>query len=97
MRVKIIFRTLNGLKRLRLAGMERLMEGVNWWESYCLIWERLEPLDASVHLNISADEHLPAGAEKPWTTWKALNPGFPQKSENDMTFPWLFRDFSMTI
>ena len=32
-----------------------------------------EPLDASVHLNISADEHLPAGAENPWTTWKALN------------------------
>ena len=23
--------------------------------------------------NISADEHLPAGAENPWTTWKALN------------------------
>ena len=22
---------------------------------------------------ISADEHLPAGAENPWTTWKALN------------------------
>ena len=38
------------------------------------LWsERLEALDASVHLNISADEHLPAGAEKPWTTWKALN------------------------
>ena len=38
------------------------------------IWrERLKPLDASVHLNISADEHLPAGAENPWTTWKALN------------------------
>ena len=38
------------------------------------LWrERLEPLDASVHVNISADEHLPAGAEKPWTTWKALN------------------------
>ena len=35
--------------------------------------ERLEPLDASVHLNISADEHLPAGAENPLTTWKALN------------------------
>ena len=31
------------------------------------------PLDATVHLNISADEHLPAGAENPWTTWKALN------------------------
>ena len=31
------------------------------------------PLDASVHLNISADEHLPAGADYPWTTWKALN------------------------
>ena len=38
------------------------------------LWrETLEPLDASVHLNISADEHLPVGAEKPWTTWKALN------------------------
>ena len=38
------------------------------------LWrERLEPLDASVHLNISADEHLPAGAENPGTTWKALN------------------------
>ena len=30
-------------------------------------------LHACVHLNISADEHLPAGAENPWTTWKALN------------------------
>ena len=38
------------------------------------LWrERLEPLDASVHLNISPDEHFPAGAENPWTTWKALN------------------------
>ena len=38
------------------------------------LWrERLEPLDASVHLNISADEHLPAGADYPWITWKALN------------------------
>ena len=38
------------------------------------LWrERLEPLDARVHLNISADEHLPAGAENHWTTWKALN------------------------
>ena len=38
------------------------------------LWrERLEPLDACVHLNISADEHLPAGAENPWTTWKAFN------------------------
>ena len=38
------------------------------------VWrERLEPLDTSVHLNISADEHLPAGAANPWTTWKALN------------------------
>ena len=38
------------------------------------LWrERLRSLDASVHLNISADEHLPAGAENPWTTWKALN------------------------
>ena len=33
------------------------------------LWrERLEPLEASVHLNISADEHLPAGAENPWIT-----------------------------
>ena len=31
------------------------------------LWrERLEPLDASAHLNISADEHLPAGAEHRW-------------------------------
>ena len=38
------------------------------------LWrERLEPLDARVHLDISADEHLPAGAKNPWTTWKALN------------------------
>ena len=38
------------------------------------LWrERLEPLDTRVHLDISADEHLPAGAEKPWKTWKALN------------------------
>ena len=38
------------------------------------LWRnRLEPLDARVHLNISADEHLPAGADYPWTTWKALN------------------------
>ena len=38
------------------------------------LWrELLEPLDASVHLNNSADEHLPAGADYPWTTWKALN------------------------
>ena len=38
------------------------------------LWrDPLEPLDARVHLNISADEHLPAGAENPWTTWKALN------------------------
>ena len=35
--------------------------------------ERIEPLDASVYLNISADEQLPAGADNPWTTWKALN------------------------
>ena len=35
--------------------------------------ERLEPLDASVHLKICADEHLPAGAENRWPTWKALN------------------------
>ena len=32
-----------------------------------------EPMDASLHHNISADEHLPAGADYPWTTWKALN------------------------
>ena len=33
------------------------------------LWrDRLEPLDARVHLDISADEHLPAGAENPWTT-----------------------------
>ena len=38
------------------------------------LWrERLEPLDASVHLNTSPDDHLPAGADNPWTTWKALN------------------------
>ena len=38
------------------------------------LWrERLEPHDASVHLNIYADEHLPAGAENPWTSWMALN------------------------
>ena len=38
------------------------------------LWrERPKPVDASVHLNISADKHLPAGAENPWTTWKALN------------------------
>ena len=38
------------------------------------LWrERLGPLDARVHLYISADEHLPAGAYYPWTTWKALN------------------------
>ena len=38
------------------------------------LWrERPEPLDASVHLNISPDEHLPATAENPCTTWKALN------------------------
>ena len=35
--------------------------------------ERLEPLDDSVHLNISADDHLPAGAENPWTTWNTFN------------------------
>ena len=35
--------------------------------------ERLEFLDDIVHINISADEHLPAGAEYPWTTWKALS------------------------
>ena len=42
----------------------------------CLLFilrELLEPLDAKIHLNISADEHLPACAENPWTTWKALN------------------------
>ena len=38
------------------------------------LWrERLEPLDASVHPDIRADEHIPAGPENPWTTWKALN------------------------
>ena len=38
------------------------------------LWrDRLEPLDTRVHLDISADEHLAAGAENPWTTWKALN------------------------
>ena len=38
------------------------------------LWrERLEPLDTRVHIDISVDEHLPAGAEKHWTTWKALN------------------------
>ena len=38
------------------------------------LWrERLEPLDTRVHLNISADEHIPAGAENPWTTWKTLH------------------------
>ena len=38
------------------------------------LWrERFEPLDASVHLNINADEHLSAGAKNPWTTWKTLN------------------------
>ena len=38
------------------------------------LWrERLEPLDARVHLNINADELLPVRAENPWTTWKALN------------------------
>ena len=38
------------------------------------LWrEQLEPTDASVHLYISADEHLPTGAENPWTTLKALN------------------------
>ena len=38
------------------------------------LWrERLKPLDASVHRNISPDEHLPAGAKNPWTTCKELN------------------------
>ena len=38
------------------------------------LWrDRLEPLDARVHLDISADEHLLAGADNPCTTWKALN------------------------
>ena len=27
----------------------------------------------AMHLNITADQHLPAGAENPWTTWKELN------------------------
>ena len=33
----------------------------------------LYQLDVNLHLNISADEHLPAGAENPWTTWKVLD------------------------
>ena len=38
------------------------------------LWRgRFELLNAIVHLNISADEHLPAGAESPCTKWKALN------------------------
>ena len=38
------------------------------------LWRgRLEPPKASVHLNISGDEHLPAGEENLWTTRKALN------------------------
>ena len=37
------------------------------------LWREQEPLDSSVHLNIIANEHLPAGAENCWTTWKALN------------------------
>ena len=35
--------------------------------------DRLDPLDASVHLNTSADDHLPGDAENPLTTWKTLN------------------------
>ena len=31
---------------------------------------------ARQHLNISVDEHFPAGAENPWTTWKALTSVF---------------------
>ena len=30
-----------------------------------LLRERFEPMDVSVHLNISADEHLPADTDKP--------------------------------
>ena len=26
-----------------------------------------------MHIDTSADEHLPPGADNPWTTWKALN------------------------
>ena len=52
------------------------------------LWrERLNPPDASVHLDISVDEHLPAGTENPWTTWKSLNKPvaytcWPVKSEH---------------
>ena len=48
------------------------------------LWrEILEPLDASVHLNISADEHLPAGAENLWTgTQPVAYTGWPFKSEH---------------
>ena len=52
------------------------------------LWrERLEPLDASVHLNISADEHLPAGAEYPCMdnlegTQPVAYTGWPVKSEH---------------
>jgi len=35
--------------------------------------ERLDSLDASVHMNIRAEEHVPAGAENAWMTWTALN------------------------
>ena len=56
------------------------------------LWrERLGPLDARVHLNISADAHLPAGAENPWTTWKALNRLHTQVGRSRMNmFKWGF-------
>ena len=50
------------------------IKGLSW-----LCWATFQQLvghcflTSSVHLNISPDEHLPAGAENPWTTWKALN------------------------
>ena len=51
------------------------------------LWgERLEPLDASVHLNISPDEHVPAGAENPCMdnlegTQPVAYTGWPVKSK----------------
>ncbi|MEG7525403.1 MAG: hypothetical protein M3H12_20350, partial [Chromatiales bacterium] len=35
--------------------------------------ERLDSLDASVHMNIRTEEHLLAGVKNAWITWKALN------------------------
>ena len=43
--------------------------------------ERLEPLDASVHLNISADEHVPAGANLEGPQPVAYT-GWPVESEH---------------